>query len=141
MTASARSSAQGYSIVTSTFDAAEFPQPPHERSSRLTRNFLLLPALLDDLIAAVPRRPTGFWSEELVSFSLPVAVKGFDVIAVWHARVDEDPAHQWLRGQLARITRTAQRLRSAEPSIRPPFFGYSGMAALRSRGRSGGEGG
>ena len=81
--------------------------------SRRTRysvpSFLLLPALLqaDDLIAVVPRRLTGFWSEELVSFTLPVAVKGFDVIAVWHARVDKDPAHQWLRGKLARIARTA----------------------------------
>ena len=43
-----------------------------------------------------------------MNFNLPVPVKGFDVIAVWHARVDKDPAHQWLRGKLAQIARTAK---------------------------------
>jgi DNA-binding transcriptional LysR family regulator len=73
-------------------------------------SFLLLPALLqtDNLIAVVPRRLTAFWPEGLVSFNLPVPVKGFDVIAVWHARVDKDPAHQWLRSKLARIARAAE---------------------------------
>ena len=73
-------------------------------------SFLLLPALLqtDDLIAVVPRRLAALRSEGLVSFRLPVSVKGFDVIAVWHARVDKDPAHQWLRSKLARIARAAQ---------------------------------
>ena len=73
-------------------------------------SFLLLPALLqtDDLIAVVPRRLAALRSEGLVSFKLPVSVKGFDVIAVWHARVDKDPAHQWLRSKLARIARTAR---------------------------------
>jgi hypothetical protein len=35
-------------------------------------------------------------------------VKGFDVIAVWQARVDKDLGHQWLRSKLARIAREAQ---------------------------------
>jgi DNA-binding transcriptional LysR family regulator len=74
-------------------------------------SFLLLPALLqtDDLIAVVPRRLATFWREGLVTFNLPVPVKGFDVIAVWHARVDKDPACQWLRTKLARIARPSPR--------------------------------
>jgi len=73
-------------------------------------SFLLLPALLqtDDLIAVVPRRLTAFQPEGLTTFTLPLPVKGFDVIAVWHARVDKDPAHRWLRSKLARIARAAQ---------------------------------
>jgi hypothetical protein len=31
----------------------------------------------------------------------PVEVPGFDVIAVWHPRVDKDIAHRWLRSRLA----------------------------------------
>ena len=64
--------------------------------------------LTRDLIAVVPRRLATLRSEGLVSFKLPISVKGFDVIAVWHARVDKDPAHQWLRSKLARIARAAQ---------------------------------
>jgi len=73
-------------------------------------SFLLLPALLqtDDLIAVVPRRLAISRLEGLACFNLPVAVKGFDVIAVWHARVDKDPGHQWLRSRLARIAREAR---------------------------------
>ena len=73
-------------------------------------SFLLLPQLLqtDDLIAVVPRRLAAFWPEGLVCFNLPVLVKGFDVIAVWHTRADKDPAHQWFRSKLARVARAAQ---------------------------------
>jgi hypothetical protein len=35
----------------------------------------------------------------------PVEVPGFDVIAVWHPRVDKDIAHQWLRSRLAEIAK------------------------------------
>jgi len=34
-------------------------------------------------------------------FMPPVEVPGFDVIAVWHPRVDKDIAHRWLRSRLA----------------------------------------
>jgi DNA-binding transcriptional LysR family regulator len=82
----------------------------HRRTCYSVPSFLLLPALLqtDNLIAVVPRRLTAFQPAGLVSFKLPVSVKGFDVIAVWHARVDKDPAHQWLRSKLARIARAVQ---------------------------------
>jgi DNA-binding transcriptional LysR family regulator len=32
-------------------------------------------------------------------------VPGFDVIAVWHARMHQDPAHRWMRELLATIAR------------------------------------
>ena len=80
------------------------------RTSYSVPSFLLLPALLqtDNLIAVVPRPLTVFRPEGPVSFNLPVPVKGCDVIAVWHARAEKDPSHQWLRSKPARIARTAR---------------------------------
>jgi DNA-binding transcriptional LysR family regulator len=66
-------------------------------------SFLLMPELLqtDDLVALVPARLLRENSKRLVVLKPPVEVPGFDVIAVWHPRVDEDIAHRWLRKRLA----------------------------------------
>jgi len=66
-------------------------------------SFLLLPAILqtDDLVALVPSRLLREDDKRLAVLKSPVEVAGFDVIAVWHPRVDKDPAHRWLRGRLA----------------------------------------
>jgi len=55
----------------------------------------------DDLVALVPARLLRENSKRLVVLKPPVEVPGFDVIAVWHPRVDEDIAHRWLRKRLA----------------------------------------
>lgn len=70
-------------------------------------SFLLLQDMLqtDDLIALVPSRLLAATGGKLVQFPPPVDVPGFDVIAVWHPRVDKDAAHRWLRGRLAEIAR------------------------------------
>jgi DNA-binding transcriptional LysR family regulator len=66
-------------------------------------SFLLLPAILqtDDLVALVPSRLLREDDKRLAVLKPPVDVAGFDVIAVWHPRVDKDPAHRWLRDRLA----------------------------------------
>ena len=65
-------------------------------------SFLLLPELLqiDDLIAVVPSRLLRGHGERLTVLRSPIDLPGFDVIAVWHPRVDKDVAHRWLRMRL-----------------------------------------
>jgi DNA-binding transcriptional LysR family regulator len=66
-------------------------------------SFLLMPGILqtDDLVAFVPSRLLRDNHKELVVLKSPLEIPGFDVIAVWHPRVDKDAAHQWLRARLA----------------------------------------
>ena len=66
-------------------------------------SFLLVPELLqiDDLIALVPSRLLRGYGERLTLLRSPINVPGFDVIAVWHPRVDNDVAHRWLRMRLS----------------------------------------
>ena len=70
-------------------------------------SFLLMLELLqvDDLVALVPSRLLREYNRRLSVLKPPVDVPGFDVIAVWHPRVDKDVAHQWLR---RRLTETAK---------------------------------
>ena len=71
--------------------------------------FLLVPAMLEaeDLLAVLPRHLVAGRSGRLRLRPPPFAIPGFDVVAVWHSRVHDDPAHRWLRGRLAQ---TARRL-------------------------------
>jgi DNA-binding transcriptional LysR family regulator len=70
-------------------------------------SFLLVPEILqtDDLIALVPSRLLRDNDKRLVVLKPPVAVPGFDVIAVWHPRVDRELAHRWLRNRLVEISK------------------------------------
>jgi DNA-binding transcriptional LysR family regulator len=70
-------------------------------------SFLLLPEILqtDDLVALVPSRLLRANDKRLVVLRPPVDVPGFDVIAVWHPRVDREPAHRWLRSRLVEIAK------------------------------------
>jgi len=70
-------------------------------------SFLLLPEMLqtDDLVALVPSRLLSENNKRLVVLNPPVDVPGFDVIAVWHPRVDKDIAHRWLRSRLVNIAK------------------------------------
>jgi DNA-binding transcriptional LysR family regulator len=66
-------------------------------------SFLLVPEILqtDDLVALVPSRLLRKNDKRLIVLKPPVEVPGFDVIAVWHPRIDKDVAHRWLRSRLA----------------------------------------
>ena len=60
---------------------------------------------MDDLIAVVPYRLLRANNKRLVVLKPPVEIAGFDVIAVWHPRVDKDISHHWLRSRLAETSK------------------------------------
>jgi len=67
-----------------------------------------------DLLALVPRsclghRPTNdpAATSGLTSFELPVAAPTFMISAMWHPRMDADPAHRWLRETVMSVCRQA----------------------------------
>jgi len=106
----------GYDHVLVSPTGGSFEGPTDEALARLKlrRNvrysvpsFLLIPEILqtDDLVALVPSRLLRE-SKKLVVLKPPIEVPGFDVIAVWHPRVDKDVAHRWLR---SRLSETAKR--------------------------------
>jgi DNA-binding transcriptional LysR family regulator len=88
-------------------DAALDRKRMRRRVALSVPSFLILTELLqvDDLIAVVPERLVRGRSRGLRLFPPPLEVPGFDVIAVWHARMHQDPAHRWMRELLATIAR------------------------------------
>jgi DNA-binding transcriptional LysR family regulator len=67
-----------------------------------------------DLVALVPRSCLGNSLESdqaaaaaLQSFELPVRTPEIVVSAMWHPRLDADPAHRWLRDTVVSVCRTA----------------------------------
>ena len=62
-----------------------------------------------DLIASVPERHTAGLRAGLRSFPLPVPVPEFTVSLLWHPRMDADPAHRWLRGQIRDLCATLRQ--------------------------------
>jgi DNA-binding transcriptional LysR family regulator len=62
-----------------------------------------------DLVAQVPHslmRAAAF-AEGLVAFDLPVATPEIVVSAMWHPRLDAEPAHRWLRETLVSTCQAA----------------------------------
>lgn len=67
-----------------------------------------------DLIAAIPRSCLGNGltdgypgGQGLESFELPVRTAEFAISAIWHPRLQADPAHRWLRETIAAVCRRA----------------------------------
>jgi DNA-binding transcriptional LysR family regulator len=63
-----------------------------------------------DLVALVPRSCLGLAKDKaagLKSFELPVRTPEIVVSAMWHPRMDADPAHRWLRDTVVSVCRTA----------------------------------
>lgn len=63
-----------------------------------------------DLIALVPRSCLGGAdpvTEGLAAFELPVRTPEIAISAMWHPRMDADPAHRWLRGVVMAVCRVA----------------------------------
>lgn len=67
-----------------------------------------------DLIAAVPYSCLGKNNTDdrqaelgIRSFELPMETPEIRVSAIWHPRVDGDPAHRWLRNIVTEVCRTA----------------------------------
>jgi DNA-binding transcriptional LysR family regulator len=61
-----------------------------------------------DLIATVPERHTKSLRNRLHSFDLPFKTAPFTVSMLWHPRMDNDPAHRWLRGCVRNICASRQ---------------------------------
>lgn len=65
-------------------------------------------AMQSDLIALVPGsglRSGGKGLDGISTFSLPVATPEIVVSAIWHPRMDADPAHRWLRETVIAVCR------------------------------------
>ena len=66
-----------------------------------------------DLVAVVPRSclhgpgPADGAAAGLAAFGLPVRVPEIVVSAMWHPRLEADPAHRWLRGAVAAFFKDA----------------------------------
>ena len=75
-----------------------------------------------DLVALVPRSglaspasadPTA---QGLVGFDLPVRTPPIVISAMWHPRMDADPAHRWLRDTVVAVCHAAAATVSALPA-------------------------
>lgn len=67
-----------------------------------------------DLVALVPRSCLGnalvaghAESLKLEGFKLPVQTPEFNISAIWHPRMDADPAHRWLREVVVTVCKNA----------------------------------
>ena len=67
-----------------------------------------------DLVALVPRSCLGntmthdpVAAAGLESFELPLPIPEFKISALWHPRLDADPAHRWLRETVISVCRAA----------------------------------
>jgi DNA-binding transcriptional LysR family regulator len=60
-------------------------------------------AVTSDLVALVPRRLAQQYADRLGArwFRLPVKLPTLEIGQQWHVRHDQDPAHAWLRTQVA----------------------------------------
>lgn len=57
-------------------------------------------ARASDMIASVPERHSGILRDGMHSFALPFPAPEMTIAMLWHPRLDSDPAHRWLRGQV-----------------------------------------
>ncbi|MGF9567168.1 LysR family transcriptional regulator [Neorhizobium sp. JUb45] len=80
--------------------------PSHPEAVWIARN--------SDLVALVPRTCLGNaiigdYTTDLgvTAFTLPVQTEEISVCAIWHPRLEVDPAHRWLRETLSAVCRTA----------------------------------
>jgi len=82
-----------------------------------------------DLLAVVPHScvgnpfaPDHAAASGLQCFELPVRTPAFNVSAIWHPRLDQDPAHRWLRAEVLAVCVTAYprdpRVAGSRQSIR-----------------------
>ena len=68
------------------------------------QGFLQVPELLtdSDLVAVFPERLARRHAARLTIVPAPLPLPGFTMVAAWHERVHQAPAHQWLREAVVR---------------------------------------
>ena len=86
--------------------------PRHSRHGRglarrvrlSVQGFLQVPELLtdSDLVAVFPERLARRHAARLTIVPAPLPLPGFTMVAAWHERVHQAPAHQWLREAVVR---------------------------------------
>lgn len=66
-------------------------------------SFLLAPPLVaaSDFVCLLPRRLAEAASDIVDVSTPPLETPGFSLRMMWHARRHRDPAHEWLRGEIA----------------------------------------
>jgi DNA-binding transcriptional LysR family regulator len=71
-------------------------------------DFLIAMAMVEatDLIATMPARLARDAPATLRQLPPPLDIGGFALHAAWHARSNADPAHRWLRDEIAAVART-----------------------------------
>jgi DNA-binding transcriptional LysR family regulator len=69
------------------------------------QHFTLVPEVLarTDYIATLPERLIARYREHVDLFELPFEARGFTMLAGWHPRSQNDPAHGWLRDAVAAV--------------------------------------
>lgn len=67
-----------------------------------------------DLLAVIPHSclgnvfaPDHAAAQGLQAFELPVPLPAFNVSAIWHPRLDRDPAHRWFREEVLNVCQAA----------------------------------
>ncbi|ESQ81835.1 hypothetical protein AEAC466_19930 [Asticcacaulis sp. AC466] len=75
-------------------------------------------ARASDLVALVPQSylEGSAATQGLIGFPLPVTTPEIAISAMWHPRMDADPAHRWLRDTVIGVCRAARR--SVDPTSR-----------------------
>ena len=59
-----------------------------------------------DLIATLPKRNALFFAKErgLPTLEVPFKIPDFNMHMLWHSRLNDDPAHRWLRSVIQKIS-------------------------------------
>jgi DNA-binding transcriptional LysR family regulator len=60
-----------------------------------------------DMILSLPERIANAFVDlaPLNILPLPIELPAYDLVMVWHPLHDPDPAHRWLRDQIAEVSR------------------------------------
>lgn len=103
-------------VMTSRTGEAESPIDASLAPPDIRRNVLMVVpsytsamqlARQSDLLAVIPHSclgnalvPDYAVANGLQSFALPLPIPAFNVSAIWHPRLDHDPAHRWFRGEV-----------------------------------------
>jgi DNA-binding transcriptional LysR family regulator len=76
----------------------------HRRVAVRLPHFLVAPRLVEasDMVLTAPSRLLQRYQDShgLFLFVPPVPLKGFTLVQAWHARMHQDPLHQWFREQV-----------------------------------------
>jgi len=88
-------------------DRALAAQGRARRVALSVQNYLLAieAVATSDMVATLPHTLLTARRHDLSLFEPPLSLPSFTLAAAWHARVDADPAHRWLRERLSAIHR------------------------------------